>query len=155
MTLSSNSLLESYYRINRSRHIAAIRKLVGSHAVAEDIVQEAFIKAWANSDKYQGDRPLANWFSRILYNTLSDYKRKQSRDASIVLDEYSDTVKEAEGRILIEQLINKVVNLQHREVLRLHHLSKYNSSEISYLMKIKDGTIRQIISRFKERVRHA
>ena len=146
--------LEAYYTSNKGRHISSIRRLVGSHAVAEDILQEAFTRAWINLDKYDEELEFGSWFSRILYNTYSDYKKKEFRTIPLSIEEEVDTVTNSENKILIGQLVGAVSNPQHREVLYLYYVGKYTSGEISFLLKIKDGTIRQIVNRFRERIRN-
>ena len=44
------------------------RSVVRDQALAEDVVQETFIRAWQRVDSYRGDVPIRNWLLRIAHN---------------------------------------------------------------------------------------
>ena len=45
-----------------------IRKMVYSHDDANDILQDVFIKAWLNIEKFRGDAKLSTWLYKIAIN---------------------------------------------------------------------------------------
>lgn len=53
----------------------AWRLLAGDGAAAEDVVQEAFVRAFHGLDGFRGDASLATWFYRILINEVHRYRR--------------------------------------------------------------------------------
>lgn len=61
--------IEDVYR----EHAAAMYRLavtvVRDHALAEDAVQEAIVKAWRNLDTFRGEASLRTWLLRITHNT--------------------------------------------------------------------------------------
>ncbi len=57
------------------RAYAAARRLMGQHADAEDLVQDAFIQALRTLDRFQPDRPFGPWFFRILVNRGLNLRR--------------------------------------------------------------------------------
>ena len=55
-----------------------IRRLVFSHDDANDIMQNAFLKAWTNIDSFRGDSKVSTWIFRIAINeALSFLQRKR------------------------------------------------------------------------------
>lgn len=50
-----------------------IRKMVASHDDTDDILQNAFIKAWCNIDKFRGESSLMTWLYRIATNETLDF----------------------------------------------------------------------------------
>lgn len=61
-----------------------IRNMVLSHEDADDLVQETFIKAWSNIDKFRGDSQISTWLYRIAINeTLTFLKRSQKETVSL------------------------------------------------------------------------
>lgn len=63
-------------------------------AVAEDMVQEAFVAALGALDRFEGRSSLRTWLTRILLNKISDHRRASGREVSI--DAY-DTDDGADG----------------------------------------------------------
>jgi RNA polymerase sigma-70 factor (ECF subfamily) len=53
-------------------------------SLAEDAVQEAFIRLLRKRDQYTAGRPFAGWFYAILRNVCTDIVRKRSREAGAV-----------------------------------------------------------------------
>ena len=61
-----------------------IRNMTLSHEDTNDIVQETFIKAWSNIEKFRGDSQIQTWLYRIAVNeTLTFLGKKQNCHVSI------------------------------------------------------------------------
>lgn len=54
------------------------RRLTGNDSDAEDLVQDALVRAYANADKYQRGRPLRIWLFSILHNVFVSGVRRQA-----------------------------------------------------------------------------
>lgn len=50
--------------------------IVRDQALAEDVVQEALVKAWMGFDSYRGDAPVRHWILRITHNTAVSALRR-------------------------------------------------------------------------------
>lgn len=84
------------------------RHIVTRHEDADDVVQNAFIKAWTKIDDFRGDSAVSTWLYRICVNESLDLLRKKREqlddDAtmnmakSMYADEYFDG-DEAEVRL--------------------------------------------------------
>ena len=57
-----------------------IRRMVFSHDDANDLVQNTFIKAWTNIDKFRGDSQVSTWLYRIAVNETLNFLSKGSPD---------------------------------------------------------------------------
>jgi len=65
---------------NRFRAVAY--RFVGDIALAEDLVQEAFIKLWTHAARFDSDKAkFTTWFHRIVVNRCLDEKRKRKPEA--------------------------------------------------------------------------
>ncbi|MGQ9667407.1 MAG: RNA polymerase sigma factor [Anaerolineae bacterium] len=53
-------------------------RMTGNSQLAEDLVQEAFIKAWRKLPQFRGDCRFRVWLGRIVANTTLDYLRRQN-----------------------------------------------------------------------------
>jgi RNA polymerase sigma-70 factor (ECF subfamily) len=59
-------------------------RLSGSRPDAEDLTQEAFIRAYRNFDDYEGDKPFENWIYRIVTRLYLDLRRARRRRIAAV-----------------------------------------------------------------------
>lgn len=84
MSATEKHLL-SIYDENRSRIVALAFRLSGNKEDAEDIIQQSFINAYRNIEKFRGDSSLLTWIYRIIVNTAS----KQYRQRELPIEEFS------------------------------------------------------------------
>ena len=59
-----------------------VRRIVLTHDDANDVLQNAFIKAWQALDNFHGDAKLLTWLSRIAINESLDFMRRQTMPTS-------------------------------------------------------------------------
>jgi RNA polymerase sigma-70 factor (ECF subfamily) len=69
----------------RRRMYAIVARMVG-RADAEDVVQEAFIRAFRSIGRFRGDASLSTWLTRIAINLAIRHSNKQRRRATDSLD---------------------------------------------------------------------
>src|SRR5512142_1876539 len=62
-------------------------RLAGNHADAEDLTQEAFLRAYRFFDRYNRQMPFENWLYRIISNVFIDELRKKPKAKSQSLDQ--------------------------------------------------------------------
>jgi len=70
-----------------------IRRMVTYHDDADDVLQNTFVKAWANIDSFRGDSKLSTWLFRIAYNETLTFLKQQKDTVSLdtnVIDEDDD-----------------------------------------------------------------
>ena len=61
---------------NHRQFLGFLEKRVGSRAIAEDILQEAFLRGVNKLDTLRSDESAVAWFYRLLRNAVIDYKRR-------------------------------------------------------------------------------
>jgi len=64
---------------NNQRLFRAAWSVLRNHSDAEEVVQEAYLKAFASIDTYTGKSALSTWLTRIVMNAALDFKRAQTR----------------------------------------------------------------------------
>ena len=89
----------------RSEFLAFVRTRVADSELAEDIVQDALLRAVRSFDQLRDDERVVPWFYRILRNGIVDaYRRRAARDGQLValLDEFDlpDETTEDDERAL-------------------------------------------------------
>jgi RNA polymerase sigma-70 factor (ECF subfamily) len=129
---------------------------------AADLVQEAFIKAYKNIDRFKGNSKFYTWLYRIAKNACIDFIRKQKRrktvdfDDSIRREEPVDgdetllpsplginPAKVAGRKELLEQIEAALDTLSdnHREILILREIDGLAYQEIADTLEISIGTV--------------
>lgn len=70
---------EQVMRLHQEQLYWHIRKMVRSHDDADDLLQNAFIKAWKNMEKFRGEAKLSTWLFRIATNECLTFLNKQKK----------------------------------------------------------------------------
>src|SRR5437667_10134687 len=84
---SHNSEFEALVaRTQRQAYNMAYR-MTGNRDDAEDLTQEAYLRAYRSFDKYNRTLPFENWFFRILSNLFVDGLRRKPKQAPLSLDQ--------------------------------------------------------------------
>jgi len=130
----------------KNRIFTTINLIVKDTCVAEDLLQETFIKAidTIKSGRYNEEGKFLPWISRIGYNLAIDYFRRQKRYPMVVMEDNSnvlntlhfaeDSVESARIRqetyAKLRELTQKLPEPQ-REVLIMRHYMKMSFQEIA------------------------
>jgi RNA polymerase sigma factor (sigma-70 family) len=62
---------------NHRQFLSFLEKRVGVRAVAEDLLQEAFVRGMSKLDTLRSDESAVAWFYRLLRNAVIDHRRRQ------------------------------------------------------------------------------
>ncbi len=66
-----------------------IRRLVFSHDDANDVMQNAFLKAWLNLDSFRGESKISTWIFRIATNEALNFLQRKRENVSLDAPEAS------------------------------------------------------------------
>src|SRR5436190_11621141 len=105
-TATFEELVEKHYR--QAYNIAY--RISGSATDAEDLTQEALIRAYQSFERYQPELPFANWLYRIIANLHVDELRRRGRariesiDACAGLADIPDYSADPADRVLSQEL---------------------------------------------------
>ena len=69
---------------NHRRFLAFLERRVGSRAVAEDLLQEAFVRSIERAPALRRSEAATAWFYRVLRNALTDHYRKQQSESRML-----------------------------------------------------------------------
>lgn len=64
-----------------------IRKMVYSHEDANDILQDVFVKAWLNIEKFRGDAKLSTWLYKIAINESITFINRSKAKLNLSIDD--------------------------------------------------------------------
>ena len=82
----SQSAFEQIVRRFQRPMVTLIARITGDPALAEDLAQDAFVKAFRNLAAFDASRRLSSWLFRIAHNTALDWLRR-SRPQVVSLDD--------------------------------------------------------------------
>jgi RNA polymerase sigma-70 factor, ECF subfamily len=141
------------------------RWLVRNGDDAEDVVQEAYLRAFQYSDGFRGG-DARSWLFTIVRNTAYTWLRKSRAVEPVTeFDEQIATtgvempnpeqllLQEADGR-LVEQAMSQLP-VRFREILILRELEGFSYKQIADVMGVPMGTVMSTLSRARTRFRHA
>ena len=138
-------------------------RLTGEAASADDVVQEAFIKAFAKLAGFNQQASFRTWLHRITVNTALDYLRKEKRRRQLE-DHDSDVALQAavahcpaEQRDLAlhtQRALDGLTELE-RTALILRHYEGHSISEISQILETNNNACKQVIFRAVRKMRAA
>lgn len=134
------------------RLIRVIQQLVRNLEQAEDLAQEAFIKAYERLDQFDPSRRFGPWLFRIGVNQALDHLRRrkrrgwwqlfsQSRSERQPDPEMSDPRKALDLQQEVETVLDQIPET-YRIVLMLRDLQNFSTSEIATMLGRKEATIR-------------
>jgi RNA polymerase sigma-70 factor (ECF subfamily) len=84
---------------NHRRFLAFVEQRVGSREVAEDLLQDAFVRGLARAGQLKDEESVVAWFYRALRNALVDHWRKraaESRALAGVAQESTEAIDDPE-----------------------------------------------------------
>lgn len=159
-------LFEELVRRHQDQVYGMAVRLVGRSGDAEDLAQEAFLKAFRGLEGFKGDAKFSTWLYRITWNLCADWLRRRrapgERAASI--DEAAEV---ADGRIDVaaavldgetrDQVRNALDGLpeKYRAVVTLLYYQKMSYDQISAVLGLPVKTIETRLYRARRMLRDA
>jgi RNA polymerase sigma-70 factor, ECF subfamily len=116
---------------------------------AEDVVQDAFLRALERMDRLDPKRPFRPWFYRIVMNQALNFRRsRRVRATQPMHDDLAATTlspeRDAENTLLRGRLRTALAQLPERQrtIVQLADLEGLNSNEIAEMLELSAGTVR-------------
>jgi RNA polymerase sigma-70 factor (ECF subfamily) len=150
---------ENLFKVIYTDYSTKVQRLclgyTGNVAEAEDLLQETFIKAWQNFDKFRGDSQVSTWIYRIAVNTCLQYIKKQKTKNKIDVDLVANKIKETEDTKEEQvQLLYKCISMlaEVDRVIITLLLEEVSYAEIATITAISEGNLRVKIHRIKQQI---
>jgi RNA polymerase sigma-70 factor (ECF subfamily) len=167
-----NYMIERYW----DRIFARVHYLLKNKQDAEEVTQDAFIRAHRGLENFRGDASFSTWLYQIATNLAHNrywYWFRRKRDQSISFDQPlcegsevtienmipSNRENPAEATIT-QEFVDRVsdcmneLNPKHKEILVLRNVRNFSYEEIAKELEISVGTVKSRIARARESLRH-
>ena len=128
--------------------------MTGSRTLAEDLVQEAFLRALINAELLEmlDQSRRRAWMYRTVKNLYIDKKRRESFET--VMDQLPEEgCSEADYVQIDNALLISQLSEDERSLFVLRYLEGYNSAELGKLFDLPAGTVRSRLSSARGRLR--
>lgn len=154
---------EVYQKYAKAMYNVAFRIVKDAH-FAEDVMQEAFLKAFTQLDKYNQQATFGSWLKRIVVNQSIDFYKKHQKIVFEDLEHQLKIVKETanddvEHQDFMQWKVQDVMKTMqtlkesYRMILTLSLIEGYDNEEIAEILKINSQQCRTTLSRAKESLR--
>ena len=157
------------------RIYAMVHQLLRNPQDAEEVTQDAFIRAHRGLENFRGDSAFSTWLYQIATNLARNrywYWWRRKRDKSISFDQpvgedstttfgevFAADVETPEDAAVTQELIDRIargmekLSPKHREILILRNVKNLSYEEISGILQISVGTVKSRIARARESLR--
>ena len=130
----------------------------GNSDEADDVAQEALMKAYLASRNFEDVAGFSAWLYRIACNTLIDHQRKQTTRGIVIDIDKADgvaAVSPSDDGFTYQELYCAIdgLNVSERTAVLLFYMEDRPIKEIAVIMNVTEGTVKGYLSRGREHLR--
>jgi len=146
-------------------------RILGNLEDANDVTQEALIKAYRGIRNFNGKSSFSTWLYTIVNNACIDFIRKNRKTNVTYLDrEYEteegsyklqvygneETPEELFEKKEVQKLVHEAINklsYEHRRIIVLRDIEQFSYQEISQILNCSEGTVKSRINRARSNLK--
>ena len=147
----NRAALDLLYNQYRGSLYGVIKRILKNEDVAQEVLQDAFLKIWNKIDTYDREKGrLFTWMLNVCRNLAIDKKRSSEINKESKTDSLENSVSKAERSMPIEQSTETIglpeslnqLPEEQRFVVEYLYLKGYTQSELAEEFNIPLGTIK-------------
>ncbi len=153
--LEDKAAFAALVRRYEQKVLLLLRRLTGDRALAEDLAQETFLRAWQKLDTFRGSGAFGGWLASLAYNVFRAHWRKHRRqrdEVPIEEAEIGGPARDGTGSADLERLL-AVLNTEDQVILTLTYAYGLSNTEVADVLGMPTGTVKARIHRAKARIR--
>lgn len=150
--------MELYKKYSRGMYFVAYR-FFNDEFLAEEAMQESFIKAFTRLDQFTGDVTFGAWLKRIVINKSIDMLKARKLETTALNEQVIGTVEEFDNwevtdNTTVEEVKKAIDSLpeKYRYPIHLFLLEGFDHNEISEVLNITAVSSRTLVHRGKKRL---
>ena len=152
-------------RLHQTKALRVAYLITRDHALAEDIVQSAFIRVYDRIHQFDADRPFAPWFFRVVANDALKAIAKRDRHLPLELDEAAQHIELTSPEIGLDEMLEAAELSEavaavldrlppaQRTAIVLRYYLNLSDEEMSQRLDCAPGTVRWRLSVARQRMR--
>jgi len=153
--------MEALYERTKTSLYGLVFRYTYNHSVAEDILQDVYIKVFTNLDRLEDDRYFIGWVNRVAVNTCLSYLRgpgkRFRKDVPLekveqVLGDSSPGAAAVDARKPLEEAI-KELPARLRSVFLFHDVQGFKHHEIARILGCSVGTSKSHLFKARMQIR--
>ena len=163
--LGDKSAFEELVKRHQDLVFSLSFKLTGNRELANDVAQEAFIRAWKAIEKFRGDSTFGTWIYRITVNTAWTLRKKAKKHYSlniedtqepVVIDEKKDpelVAINSDLSVVLRKALNQIP-LEQRIIAELKNIEGRSHKEIADYLDISVTAAKVRLHRAHQKLRN-
>ncbi len=150
---------EHLYRKHSGRVYALCLRMTADPALAEELAQDAFVRAWEKLDTFRGNSQFGTWMHRLTVNVVLSALRGRTRrlQREVATEQLADLPAEAPTQEpgVMRDLERAIASLPEgaRKVFVLHDVEGYKHEEIAAMTGTATGTCKAQLHRARRLLR--
>jgi len=137
---------ERLYRVHVDRVFSLCVRMSGDRALAEELTQDCFVRAWERSASFRGESAFGTWLYRLAVNVVLNARKTAGRARKRFVTEDGD--EEPSGERATQRNPGTIMDLEGavaslppgaRRVFVLHDVQGYRHEEIAEMLGITSG----------------
>ncbi len=143
-------MIEKLYTVYREQLLRYCISISKNHALAEDIVQETYLRAMANVDilEEMNDAKCRAWLYRTAKNIFID---KVRRDARAPKPEEEGYIEEDFSEVMVREAC-KCLSGEEQALFWMRYMEDYNATELGELFDMPSSTIRAKLALIRKKL---
>lgn len=152
--------MERLYRDHAGRVFSVVRRLAGDDTLADDLAQEAWLRAFEKLDLFRGEASFGTWMYRLATNTalnhLRSHRRHRELEEEAPTEGLHGTRHSVDEAVINQRVLQEAIDRLpegYREVLVLHDVEGLTHREIADALEVAEGTSKSQLHKARARMR--
>ncbi len=155
---------ERLYRLHVNKVFSLCTRMVGDRSRAEELTQDAFVRAWEKLDQFRGDSAFGTWLHRLAVNVVLNDRQTEKRRSGRQDESIEDMDTVAHGSVRAEVPPGLSIDLERaiaglppgaRKVFVLHDVEGFTHDEIGGMLGVTAGGCKAQLHRARMLLREA
>ena len=149
--------MENVYVAYKSSIFNLTCRFTGDPSLAEDLLQDIFIKVFTNIGSLKSPDAFNSWLYRIAVNTCMSFGRKKGKTKEVPLREIEDAGPSYDSENHVRQQLEQAINMlppKQKIVFQLHDVQGFTNAEIAKIMRSTEGTAKSQLFKARMKIRN-